>query len=66
LLSRSAPGSALLTRIPSTTLCQLVDTTEKNCEMFARAGECERFGTAAGRDHCAGWTPDQVETPSQS
>ncbi|KAH6638093.1 hypothetical protein C7974DRAFT_390860 [Boeremia exigua] len=50
----------------TTTICQLVDTTGKNCEMNPLAGECERWGTSAGREHCAGWTPDQVEEPSES
>ncbi|KAF1950769.1 hypothetical protein CC80DRAFT_496505 [Byssothecium circinans] len=50
----------------SATLCQLVDTSGRDCVMNPSAGECERWGTSAGRDHCEGWTPDQVETPTSS
>ncbi|PSN70855.1 hypothetical protein BS50DRAFT_570315 [Corynespora cassiicola Philippines] len=48
----------------TTTICQLVDTNGENCAMNPDAGECERWGTAAGRTQCEGWTPDQVEEPT--
>ncbi|KAF2125764.1 hypothetical protein P153DRAFT_299371 [Dothidotthia symphoricarpi CBS 119687] len=48
----------------STTICQVVDTKGQNCVMNPLAGECERWGTAAGRTQCEGWTPDQVEEPT--
>ncbi|KAH7119660.1 hypothetical protein B0J11DRAFT_65616 [Dendryphion nanum] len=50
----------------TTTICQVVDTSGQNCVMNPKAGECERWGTSAGRTHCKGWTPAQVETPTTS
>ncbi|KAH8730010.1 hypothetical protein GQ44DRAFT_823372 [Phaeosphaeriaceae sp. PMI808] len=45
----------------SETFCQLVDASGQKCIMNPRAGECERWGSAAGRNQCIGWTPAKPE-----
>ncbi|USP77446.1 hypothetical protein yc1106_04720 [Curvularia clavata] len=50
----------------SYTPCALIDSNGKACKMNPSAGECERWGTAAGRTQCEGWTPAKPEPPSTS
>lgn len=48
-----------------TTICQIIDTTGKECAMFEKAGECERWGyDINSRPQCLGWTPEKVEVPT--
>ncbi|KAH8698101.1 hypothetical protein GQ44DRAFT_633384, partial [Phaeosphaeriaceae sp. PMI808] len=50
----------------SYTICQIVDSKDQMCVMNPKAGECESWGSSAGRDQCRGWTPGKPDSPRES